>query len=92
MDKTLSSKQLEPHCYAKERSNIGENWSIRGRASPYILRADHRIGTTMVFGGYRIIISTVCVFLFAWVRITEEEKLMSNQFGEDFAKYKKEVW
>jgi len=49
------------------------------------------IGTALVFGGYRVIISVVCVFLFAWVRITEEERLMSNQFGEDYAEYKKEV-
>lgn len=49
------------------------------------------IGTALVYGGYRVIISIVCVFLFAWVRIREEEKLMSNQFGEDYAEYKKEV-
>jgi protein-S-isoprenylcysteine O-methyltransferase Ste14 len=49
------------------------------------------IGTALVYGGYRVIISIVCVFLFAWVRIIEEEKLMSNRFGEDYTKYKKEV-
>ena len=49
------------------------------------------IGTALVYGGYRVIISVVCVFLFAWVRITEEEKLMSNQFGEEYTEYKKEV-
>jgi len=49
------------------------------------------IGTALVFGGYRVIVSIVCVFLFAWVRITEEEKLMSKQFGEDYVRYKREV-
>lgn len=49
------------------------------------------VGTALVFGGYRIIISIICVFLFAWVRISEEEKLMSQQFGEDYTKYKKDV-
>ena len=48
-------------------------------------------GTALVFGGYRVIISIVCVFLFAWVRIADEEKLMLNQFGEDYVKYRKEV-
>jgi len=49
------------------------------------------IGTAVVFGGYRVIISIICVFLFAWVRITEEEKLMSKQFGQEYSKYKKKV-
>ena len=49
------------------------------------------IGTALVFGGYRVIVSIVCVFLFAWVRITEEEKLMSKQFGKEYAEYKKKV-
>ena len=49
------------------------------------------IGTALAFGGYRVIISILCVFLFAWVRITEEEKLMSKQFGKEYAEYKKKV-
>lgn len=49
------------------------------------------IGTGMVFGGYRVILSIACVALFSWVRIREEEKLMSEQFGERYAEYQARV-
>jgi protein-S-isoprenylcysteine O-methyltransferase Ste14 len=49
------------------------------------------IGTGIVFGGYRALISIACMLLFSWLRINGEEKLMSDQFGEEYARYKKEV-
>jgi len=49
------------------------------------------IGTGIVFGGYRVIISIACVALFSWLRTREEEKLMSEQFGERYAEYKERV-
>jgi protein-S-isoprenylcysteine O-methyltransferase Ste14 len=49
------------------------------------------IGTGLVFGGYRVIISYACVVLFSWVRIRGEEQLLSARFGEEFARYKREV-
>jgi protein-S-isoprenylcysteine O-methyltransferase Ste14 len=49
------------------------------------------VGTGLVFGGYRVIISYACVILFSWVRIRGEEQLLSAQFGEEFAQYKREV-
>jgi protein-S-isoprenylcysteine O-methyltransferase Ste14 len=49
------------------------------------------VGTGLVFGGYRILVSFACVVLFSWVRIRGEERLLSVQFGEAFAKYKREV-
>ncbi|MFI5420017.1 MAG: methyltransferase family protein [Nitrososphaerales archaeon] len=49
------------------------------------------IGTGIVFGGYRIIVSITCMLLFSWLRITEEERLMAHQFSENYAKYKEEV-
>jgi protein-S-isoprenylcysteine O-methyltransferase Ste14 len=49
------------------------------------------VGTGLVFGGYRVIISVACVILFSWVRIREEERLLSAQFGEEFVQYKRRV-
>jgi protein-S-isoprenylcysteine O-methyltransferase Ste14 len=49
------------------------------------------IGTGLVFGGYRVLLSIACVLLFSWVRIREEERLMSDQFGRAFESYKERV-
>jgi protein-S-isoprenylcysteine O-methyltransferase Ste14 len=49
------------------------------------------VGTGLVFGGYRILLSVACMLLFSWVRIREEERLMSEQFGEVFEAYKGRV-
>jgi protein-S-isoprenylcysteine O-methyltransferase Ste14 len=49
------------------------------------------IGTGIVFGGYRALISIACMLLFSWFRINGEEKLMSDQFGEEYARYKEKV-
>jgi protein-S-isoprenylcysteine O-methyltransferase Ste14 len=49
------------------------------------------VGTGIVFGGYRVIASIACVLLFSWARVRAEEKLMSDQFGEEYAKYKEQV-
>jgi protein-S-isoprenylcysteine O-methyltransferase Ste14 len=50
------------------------------------------IGTGVVFGGYRVLVSITFVLLFSWVRIREEERLMSDQFGSVFQSYKERVW
>jgi protein-S-isoprenylcysteine O-methyltransferase Ste14 len=49
------------------------------------------IGTGLVFGGYNALISIACMLLFSLLRINQEEKLMSDQFGEEYARYKEEV-
>lgn len=50
------------------------------------------IGTGAVFGGYRVLASIACVLLFSWVRIREEEQLLSAQFGTAFERYREDVW
>ena len=49
------------------------------------------IGTAIAVGKYQSIISIVCILLFSWMRITAEEKLLTERFGKEYDQYKKEV-
>jgi protein-S-isoprenylcysteine O-methyltransferase Ste14 len=49
------------------------------------------IGTGVVFGEYRVLLSVALMLLFSWVRIREEERLMSDEFGPVFDRYKSRV-
>jgi protein-S-isoprenylcysteine O-methyltransferase Ste14 len=49
------------------------------------------VGTGLVFGGYRLVASIALMLLFSWVRIRGEEKLLSEQFGQEFVRYKEHV-
>jgi protein-S-isoprenylcysteine O-methyltransferase Ste14 len=48
-------------------------------------------GTGVVFGGDRVLVSLALILLFSWVRIRGEEKLLSDQFGQEYATYKEDV-
>jgi protein-S-isoprenylcysteine O-methyltransferase Ste14 len=49
------------------------------------------VGTGLVFGGYRVILAIVIILIFSWLRIRAEERLLSDQFGSEFARYKQSV-
>lgn len=62
--------------YAMRRHPIFLGWMVA------------RIGTGMVLGSYRRILSVACVALFSWRRIREERRLVAKPFGERDAEYR----
>lgn len=49
------------------------------------------IGSAIVVGQYRSIIAIILIIIFCWLRIREEEKLMTGEFGKQYDTYKKEI-
>jgi protein-S-isoprenylcysteine O-methyltransferase Ste14 len=49
------------------------------------------VGTGLVLGGVRVIASISCALVFSWVRIRGEDRLLSDQFGDEYARYRARV-
>ncbi len=49
------------------------------------------VGSAVVVGQYRGLIAILCIAVFTWLRILEEEKIMTGKFGKEYLAYKKKV-
>lgn len=49
------------------------------------------IGTAIAFGAVRHVIAIPLVIRGFWIKIQEEERLLAEQFGEQYAAYRREV-
>ncbi|OWW23159.1 hypothetical protein B4Q04_22145 [Zobellia sp. OII3] len=47
------------------------------------------IGNTIIVGDYRGIIAVLIVFISFWFKLTKEEKLLTENFGNQYLEYKK---
>ena len=47
------------------------------------------IGNTIIVGDYRGIISVLIVFMSFWFKLTKEEKLLTENFGNQYIEYRK---
>jgi protein-S-isoprenylcysteine O-methyltransferase Ste14 len=49
------------------------------------------IGNTIIVGDYRGIIAVLIVFISFWLKLTKEEKLLTESFGSQYIEYRKKT-
>ncbi len=49
------------------------------------------IGNTIIVGDYRGIIAVLIVFISFWLKLTKEEKLLTENFGSQYIEYRKKT-